>query len=246
VLRDGSDCIVMHVSHAPVEILVSAYLSQPGDTAPVLKIDRVALDAAPVAPSAVQTGGPVVAAIEISGSGVSLIGHIERTGNVVAGDGQTLGNPSTNLRLEGFQVMWPDMPNGIGLSYSVTMEGVGPIPSVSLGNFCGSRNEARRVTEVTFSLTGPQASQYQLDGKAYFSGGFEVTMASGVAISGPSGLEHLCALSLRIVARQQVTPQVENQWHESPRTKVFKSAAPTKKTAAKKPLSPPVKKPQKV
>lgn len=47
-LRDGSDCIVMHVQDAPAELLVSAFAKVPGTGAPpALRIDKIDLDPAP-------------------------------------------------------------------------------------------------------------------------------------------------------------------------------------------------------
>jgi hypothetical protein len=103
-----------------------------------------------------------------------VIGHIERTGDVVASESKQLGQVGSNLRLEGFQVMWPDKPAGVDLTYGLTLEGGESTPMVSVGQFCGTRNMARRVTEVTFALTGPQAQQYQLEGIAHFSGDFRL------------------------------------------------------------------------
>lgn len=224
VLRDGADCIVMHVVDGPLELLVTAYLAHAGAVVPAIKIDQVGLDAGstqPAAAASVKAGRQ----IEISGKGLSIIGHIERTGDVVASEGQALGEAASNLRLEGFQVMWPDRPEGVDLAYSIAMEGMGATPIVKTGKFCGTKGEARRITEVTFALIGPQAEQFQLDGTAHFSGGFQVPVSSGMALSGPSGLEHLTSIRLRTLAAPQPKKKAKNPWDESPQTKVFKAKA---------------------
>ena len=254
ILRDGSDCIVMRVFDAPVEILVTAYVEHAGVAAPALRVDQIGLDAPPSnAPTTATAPPQTPKPIEISGQGISVIGHIERTGDVVASEGQQLGQVGSNLRLEGFQVMWPDKPDGLDLTYGLTLEGGESIPMVSVGQFCGTRNKARRITEVTFALVGPDAHQYQLDGVAHFSGGFQMPVMSGLTLSGPSGLEHLTSISLRAVAAVNAPPRKPNLWNDSPRTQVFK--APTKaaqspavKTSAtppaakKTPAKPPAKK----
>lgn len=227
VLRDGSDCIVLRISEAPVELLVSAFLAQEGDPVPPLRIDQIAIDdAAAPAPGAARP-------ITIGGHGISLIGHIERTGDVVAGLGQMLGEPGSDLRLEGFQAMWPDRPDGVDLAYGIAVEGVGAMPIVKTGKFCGTKGQARRITEVTFALVGPQAQHYTLEGTAYFTGGFQLPVSSGVPLGGPSGLEHLTALSLRAVAAPQRADGA-NPWQESARTRVFKADEPAGKTGARK------------
>lgn len=230
MLRDGSDCLVLHIFAGPVEILVSA-LVQNVSEAPAIKIDKIALgEAEPVAAT-----GPIA----IEPQGISVIGHVELKGDVVASPGGTLGEPGSPNRLEGFQVMWPDRPEGVDLAYSIVVEGVGAMPSTKTGNFCGTRGEARRITEVTFALIGPNAGQYQLEGAAHFSGGFQLPIASGMPLGGPSGVEHLTALALRAVPR--VAGKAANPWDESTRTKVFKAkpgvaakAAPAGKAIAGK------------
>lgn len=244
ILRDGSDCIVMHVSQGPVELLVTAYLPHPGAAVPAIKIDQIGLDA-PGAAAAAPAVAPAVAAprqIQISDKGVSVIGHIERTGDVVAGEGQRLGDPATSLRLEGFQVMWPDRPAGVDLAYSIAVEGIGATPVVQTGKFCGTRGQARRITEVTFALVGPQARQFALQGTAHFTGGFQMPIMSGMPVSGPSGLEHLTALTLAAVPAKAAGKQAANPWDESAQTKVFKAPAAPKAPAKKAPVKTVAKK----
>jgi hypothetical protein len=235
-LRDGSDCIVMHVQDAPAELLVSAFVAQAGAAAPVLRIDKIGLDepgqpaavapstvGASLPPAAVAVPAPVQQPIRISNEGVSLIGHIERVGDAVASEGQLLGDPASGLRLEGFQAMWPNHPKEVDLAYSVTLEGLGTTQTVTTGQFCGSKGESRRLTEVTFTLVGANAHKFELEGVAYFSGGFSVPITSGLPASGPSGLEHLTALKLGVAIALPGKQQVANPWDQSPRTKVFKA-----------------------
>ena len=227
VLRDGADCIVMHITEAPVDILVTAFLPDARAATPALKIDQIGLDAEAAPPifAAPAASTPRTGNIEISDKGISIIGHIERTGDVLAGEGQRVGQPASDLRLEGFQVMWPDRPEGVDLAYSVALEGIGVTPIVSTGTFCGSKGEARRITEVTFALIGSGADKFSLEGTAYFSGGFQVPVSSGMALSGPSGLEHLTALVLSTAPAAAVPAKrkTKNPWDESPQTKVFKT-----------------------
>lgn len=240
-LRDGSDCIVMHVQDAPAELLISAFLSQPGATVPALRIDKIGLDEpappaltapsfiapSPLAPTAITAAMPAPRPadqpIRISDEGLSLIGHIERVGDAVAAEGELLGDPVSGFRLEGFQAMWPSHPKEVDLAYSVALEGLGATQTVTTGQFCGSKGESRRVTEVTFTLVGANAHKFELEGVAYFSGGFSVPITSGLPASGPSGLEHLTALKLGVAIAPPGKQQAPNPWEQSPRTKVFKA-----------------------
>jgi len=226
ILRDGSDCIVVQVKNAPVEMLVAAYLNFAEEPVPTLRVDMIALD--PVGSASIaQTPASQQAPIKISETGVSLIGHIENLGDVVVSGGALLGDPTKQFRLEGFQIMWPDKPAKVDIACQVSVEGVGELPSVNVGNFCGTRGEARRITEVMFSLVGADAAKYQLTGTAHFSGGFQVPISSGLALSGPSGFEHLACLSLQVVAASKKAPAA-NAWLDSPKTKTFKAAGKSK------------------
>ncbi|MDP3137082.1 MAG: hypothetical protein Q8N17_12220, partial [Burkholderiaceae bacterium] len=97
VLRDGADCIVMQVLDGPVSLLVTAYLPSKDAAVPALKVDEIALDAAPGVAAQVRPTEPTP-------KGIALAGHIERRGDVVAQAGEMLGEPGSDLRLEGFQV----------------------------------------------------------------------------------------------------------------------------------------------
>lgn len=249
ILRDGSDCIVMHVSEAPVELAVSAYLQNASAAVPALRIDQIALD--PAIPSPVAAAKPAAtkaapAPLQISQQGISVIAHVERTGDVVGSAGLPVGDPAQTLRVEGFQVMWPDRPSGVDLAYSISVEGIGPMPAVTTGKFCGTRGQARRITEVSFALTGPESARYALEGSAWFAGGFHLPISSGAILGGPSGLEHLTALSLKVVPASGTSEPVANPWTESAKTKVFKAkaASPAKPAAKKKAASSTTKAPK--
>lgn len=237
ILRDGADCIVMLISNAPAELLVTSISDEVLAEAASLKIDRIALDAA-----AGLAGGvsklPVAPApkhIEIGPNGLSIIGHLELKGDVVAKEGDVLGDPNSTLRVEGIQLMWPDRPDGVDLAYNISVEGFGATPVVKTGNFCGSRGQAKRITEVTFTLVGPEAGKYRLDGQACFSGGFIVPVESGMPLGGPSGIEHLTAISLRPIVN--ATVEQKNPWTDTGKTKVFKAKAASPKVVGKETVS---------
>jgi hypothetical protein len=232
-LYDGSDCIVLHVAAGPVELVVAAFLPHEGAAVPALRLDQIGLDNAAPASTAPAKSGQIA----ISGKGISVIGHVEKLGDLAVNDGGLLGEPAQGLRIEGFQVEWPDRPDGIDLAYNIAVEGFGALPVVKTGTFCGTRGQARRITEVTFALIGPEAARYTLDGTAYFSGGFQVPVVSGQPLGGPSGLEHLSGL--RLAAKPAAAARASaNPWDESPRTKVFKAKATQAEAAPAKQATP--------
>lgn len=201
LLRDSNDCVMALVSGGPVQLLLSACLEQADSPLPQLRLDRIALAPMPAAPS--RPAAPAKPAtpkpITVGPHGISLIGHIQATGDRVAAQGELLGEPQRGLRLEGFQAAWPDRPEGVDLSYGVTIEGMPATPDVVSGKFCGTRQENRSITEVRFALVGPKAAAWHLEGSAHFAGGFEVPLVPGKPLRGPSGREHLTALRLRAV-----------------------------------------------
>jgi hypothetical protein len=207
MLRDGRDCIVMQVLDAPADLLVTAYLEKSGAAVPALKIDKIRLDGE-------DAGGPLAPQV-VPPKGLSAIGHLERRGDVLAKPGETLGSPEGDLRLEGIQLMWPDKPEGVDIAYSALVEGAGETPKATTGQFCGTRNAARRLVGVTFGLTGKAADHYRIEGEVHFSGGFKAAIDSGAALQGPTGVEHLTALRINV--------KKKNPWEASPRTRVLKS-----------------------
>ena len=50
-----------------------------------------------------------------------------------------------------------------------------------------------------------------------------MSLLSGMALSGPSGLEHLIAINLSINPATPKEKNVKNPWEESSQTKVFKA-----------------------
>lgn len=253
VLENGADCIVMRVANAPAELLVAAFASQQGAVEPAIKVDRIALDAparpqppqSPATPPVMQPATPRAAPAQkqlvIKDKGISIVGHVERLGDVVAGEGEVFGDTAAMLRVGGFQVMWPDRPDGVDLAYTVAFEGGTTVPAVRTGQFVGVRRDPRRITEVSFALIGPNAARYQLEGLAHFSGGYQVPLRTGVAQGGPSGLEHLTALALRVVAAS--TAPIAAQ-AGAPRTKAVASqgAAPAQRAAKAEVKSKPAQK----
>jgi hypothetical protein len=96
----------------------------------------------------------------------------------------------------------------------------GAMPPAHTGHFAGIRNSAARVVGVTFSLVGPKADQYQIGGKVFFSGGFEMAIESGAPLAGPSGMEHLTAVELSVNEAKGAAKK--SAWQASPRTRVYK------------------------
>jgi hypothetical protein len=249
VLENGSDCIVMRVAHAPADLLVAAFSNTAAAMAPAMKVDRVALDAPALVPSSMspaQRANTVTQPVQrpaqnplvIKKQGVSIIGHVEGQAAIAASEGQVCGNPASLQRLEGFQLMWPDRPDGVDLAYSVALEGQSPLPAARSGMYVGGRGHSRRITEVCITLIGPHAHRFQLQGTAYFSGGHAIALHSGVPTSGPSGLEHLTALALHTELAQPASAAAPNTAASSLQSVPSSPAASHKRIARPKSEQP--------
>jgi len=97
------------------------------------------------------------------------------------------------------------------------IEGAGESPTVTSGHFSGTKNAARRIVGVKFALVGEKAAQFEIAGKAHFSGGFAAALAPAKIVAGPTGMEHLTALDLKVSAVKKKA----GNWDASPRTKIF-------------------------
>ncbi|MBX9899797.1 MAG: hypothetical protein K2Y28_03350 [Burkholderiaceae bacterium] len=246
LLRNGSDCIVILVTNGSINLLISAILLDGISAIPSVRVDQVALEDNQTGPN--QIGKQNLVAdkktlsspkpFEVCPEGISIIGHIEAKGDVLAHPMEILGDVHSNLRLEGFQIVWPNKPKGIELNYSANLESFGLLPLVDIGTYCGTRGEARRINEVFFSLSGDNASQFALTGSAYFSGGFEIPIANNLRINGPSGLEHLIGLRLAIEPRGVTKKTKSNRWEDANTTTILKNDTAGSKKATKKVLQP--------
>lgn len=244
LLQNGADCIVILVSDAEIDLMINAILPEGQTETPRLRVDQVGLDEVPVPSLSNFPIAPSAQIVfEVSPSGLSLIGHIETKGDVLAQASAILGDADAKLRVEGFQIVWPDKPSDVELSYSAGIEGLGLLPTVAVGTFCGTRGEARRINEVVFSLNGEGASGLELHGTAYFSGGFKMPIANNMRISGPSGFEHLVALQVNVSAATPAATINANPWENAQKTSIFKSESHNSKNLTKKHAAPAKKTP---
>ncbi|NBC47682.1 MAG: hypothetical protein GVY22_06790 [Gammaproteobacteria bacterium] len=243
-LRQLGDCVVVRVARAEAGVLIAKY-RVPGHSAsgPVqIQVDFVDNSGRFVrsqnsAPGGVklpaEQGGGAALSSNASASGpsagirrekIELHGHVERLGDVSAGDGW-LGDPGGAQRVEGFAVHWYDQPPEVSLSYRCYVEGLGESPQVASGGFVGTRRRGAAITAVTFGLAGPHAANYDIAGQVRFSNGGLQPVVGGQKLSGPNGTEHLCALRLEIVRREHSATEMRaaSPWDDPSATQIFRS-----------------------
>lgn len=192
--------------------------------APAASLNMVTPVSAPV----ISTRG---VASPTTGISLAFEGHIERRGDVSVQD-DWLGNPDSNARLEGFAINWPNKPQGVDLAYSCKVAGQGKQPAALSGNFVGTRRKAAGIQAITFGLVGPQQKAYQISGHVVFAGSPPQAIVNGKELSGPTGYEHLVAISVRITPRAQAsaspaastaTPRYESPWEDPTITQIYKA-----------------------
>ncbi|GBU17171.1 MULTISPECIES: hypothetical protein [unclassified Methylobacterium] len=145
-----------------------------------------------------------------------------------AGPGEWLGDPNGSFRIEGFSVQWPRRPAEVDISYGCALLGLGRMPDGVVGEFVGTRMQARAINGVAFRLIGEQADGFALIVEAVFSDGTRFGPAlAPVDLRGPTGREFLVALRLQL-SEVGAKPQ-------RPPASPHIAAAPPQETARRKP-----------
>ncbi len=222
LLRDG-DYTIVRVKGAQASVLVTEYHPE-GVALNCLKLEIDQIDTHP------QKGGPEKLAKsqsvthppeqpEPTACPLQLAGHVERLGDVCI-TGGWLGQPGTALRLEGFAISWLDQPEGVDLAYMCRTGNSEPMVGLA-GQYVGTRRQARPITTVAFTLTGPKAGHYQLSGQVVFTGNPPVNILPEQELSGKHGTEQLVALNLVVTPKAaQVSPPA-SPWNDLKTVKIF-------------------------
>ncbi len=171
--------------------------------------------AAPKAPIQAHQPAPASRAIALQ-----LTANIQGQGPVEASSlhDEWLGDPSSTQVLEGFNVTWPDMPQGVQLIYTCRIQSLGQMPATRAGNYVGTRGKGLPIHSVSFLLAGPRAGEFELSGQVAFSGHPPQALQPGLALAGPTGREHLVALRPRIVSKTSPHASRQNGLSSDPAT----------------------------
>lgn len=134
---------------------------------------------------------------------LSVLGHVERQGDVRVSAGEWLGDPNSKARLEGFQVIWPQKPDDVSLVAGCKAGQA--TQQIKDDEFLGTRQKATPISQLAVCLNGPGASEYQLNGEAAFSDGSREPLGAPKAVTGSSG-SYLVAVRLAITPTQPEAP----------------------------------------
>lgn len=197
------DCLIARVKNGPTGVLITEYRQTEANELHIdLRIDRIDTSEAIIAKPK-QPAAP--AEDEAQPIALTIGGHIERIGDTRT-NGDWLGNPLSQARIEGFSIDWSDRPAGIDIAYQCSVRHTGQLPAVLSGNFVGTRQRATPITAVAFALVGPRSDEFRLIGEAVFADGQRQTIIHGEELRGPTGTEQLVALRLAVLP---LTPQTE-------------------------------------
>lgn len=134
-------------------------------------------------------------------SGLAILAHVSRRGDVVAEPGEWICGPDLPLPIEGLEVQWPNRPDGVELRYTVVSSRGGQkrsLPAMA-GKFAGTRGKAAPLIAVELALGGPAASGYELRADALFLGAAIVAQRGRrLSFAGPSGREPLVGFRFEI------------------------------------------------
>ncbi|NYS60342.1 hypothetical protein [Vreelandella salicampi] len=149
---------------------------------------------------------------------LTLKGHIERRGDITVNDGEWLGDPSSQARLEGFAIDCAELPQGVQL---IAGGKVGQkTQQVNANEFFGTRQKATPITQLAICLSSPNTDHLTLKGEAAFSDGSRRPLGSPKAVTGSAG-SHLVAVRLSLEttkappATQQLAVADERAGHSS-------------------------------
>lgn len=225
-LNSSGDCVIARVKGAASSVLIVEYHPTNAETGSIqLQIERI--ETSPQshrtqAATAIDTQLPSEQQSCSTVLPVTLLGHIERRGDITVHEGKWLGDPQGNQRIEGFSAACDSLPEGVILAYSCRSAKDSAPHTGLAGQFVGTRSQALPITAAGFTLSGPKAADFVLEGQLVFAGQMPIALLPGKEHSGPTGHEQLVALRLTIRSKAAQTPPPASPWSD-PSTQIFRS-----------------------
>jgi len=158
---------------------------------------------------------------------ITVLMHVSRRGDVVAGPDIWVGGPEAPAQIEGIEVRWTSPIPNLDIEYQALGHSPGGqwaewTPS---GRFVGTRGQARPLVGMRFRLTQARSSDFQVQAEALFNDGTAFRKSGQqVELISPSGIVALVGLRLSVVADQQVASQWRGATEQHKRVRVFRSA----------------------
>ena len=119
-----------------------------------------------VAGASLAAAAPAAAAID--GALVGVV-HLKGSGDLPLRD--RVWSRVITGQLEGFSVQLARPDARLSLEYMCHLEGIGDVPYMPAGSFCGTRGESRRLEGFAVRLTGSQAGAFDVHYLCHTEGG---------------------------------------------------------------------------
>lgn len=126
-LSATGDCVIARVKSATSSVLIVEYHPTSAETGSIdLQIERIETAPKPSHSQTVTSNNvlsPDDQPSACTGMPLTLLGHVERRGDVTVSEGQWLGDPQGNQRIEGFCVTGNELPDGLLLALELRAAG---------------------------------------------------------------------------------------------------------------------------
>lgn len=126
------------------------------------------------------------------------------TGTAIVSPNGEIGDirqPNPAQAIAAFACAQSALPDGVTLSYGCRNLGSTEKYISAAGNMVGLPKGSSAICAINFTLGGEFAEQYELNGNVAFAGQPPLAIVSGKELTGPTGREALCALSVSIRKR---------------------------------------------
>jgi hypothetical protein len=164
-------------------------------------------------------------------SGILVVGHLARRGDVIVENGEWLGGPEFPAPIEGIEIRWPEIPAGLELKYSVIVGGntLRKLRPCKVNEFSGTKGRAAPIVGLTIALGGKMAQSYRLKADCIFLGE-QMTNQSGqkLSLAGPTGKEPLLGLRLAIEALGDFKSDEDSSVVPASGLRVFRGRTPAR------------------
>jgi hypothetical protein len=204
-LSGGGDSALIRVSAESAQILITIYqpVGSP-EAAPKLRVLRLS----EAAPDGTTAAAPATAVARKPRMVITdphdIIAHIQRTGDVGESFGSWVGEPGSEMAIEGFSLTAPADLAASDITYQAVLGRGWLSPWNEAGQFCGSRGMALPILGFKLKLSEAAAKRYNLSVSATFLDGTTLDdLGSEDSIEAPS-LSPLEAFRITLTSKSAV------------------------------------------
>ncbi len=101
---------------------------------------------------------------------LNITAHIQSAGDLPGREGTWVGTKGAGKRLEGFSATIEAQKQILEIEYMCHIQGFGDTTWLQSEQFCGTRNEGRRIEGLAFRLKGSMASKFDVQYQCHLQG----------------------------------------------------------------------------